>query len=102
MGLNVSRSVTLYMLSERHNRRKIVLPGDFPTLENLFFGAGNSLALLLDSSSYSSDSSEESQDTHADNVDYDKFIYPLEGLRLPRSCMTYVNDGDMLGNNAST
>ena len=77
-------------------------PGDFPTLANLIFGAGNPLALLFDSSSYSSDSSEESQDIHADNFDYDNFINPLEGLRLPRSCMTYVHDGDMLGNNAST
>ena len=90
------------MLSKCRNRRKIMLPGDFPTLANLIFGAGNPLALLFDSSSYSSDSSKESQDTHADNFDYDNFINPLEGLRLQRSCMTYVHDGDMLGNNAST
>jgi hypothetical protein len=90
------------MLSERRYRLKIMLPGDFPTLANLIFGAGNPLALLFDSSSCSSDSSEESQDTHADNFTYDNFINPLEGLRLPRSCMTYVHDGDMLGNNAST
>ena len=79
-----------------------MLPSDFPTLANLFFGAGNPLALLLDSSSYSSDSSEESQDIHAHNFAYDNFVNPLEGLRLPRSCMTYVHDGDMLGSNAST
>ena len=90
------------MLLERRNRRKIMLLGDFPTPANLFFGAGNPLALLFDSSSYSSDSSEDSQDTHADYFDYDNFINPLEGLRLPRSCMTYVHDGDMLGNNANT
>ena len=79
-----------------------MLPGDFPTLANLIFGAGNPLALLFDSSSYSSDSSEESQDPHADNFAHDNFINSLEGLRLSRSCMTYVHDGDMLGNNAST
>ena len=79
-----------------------MLPGDFPTLANLIFGAGNPLALLFDSSSYSNDNSEESQDTHAHNFAYDNFINPLEGLRLPRSCMTYAHDGDMLGNNACT
>ena len=79
-----------------------MLPGDFPTLANLFFDAGNPLALLFDNSSYSSDSSEESQDIHADNFNYDNFINPLEGLRLSRSRMTYVHDGDLLGNNAST
>ena len=79
-----------------------MLPGDFPTLANLIFGAGNPLALLIDDSSSSSDNAEEPQDIHADNFAFDYFINPLEGLRLPRTRMTYAHDGDMLGNNAST
>ena len=90
------------MLSERCNWREIMLPGDFATLANLVFGAGNPLALLVDSSSCSSDNWEESQDVDADNFAFDNFINPLEGLLLPRTCMTYAHDSDMLGNNAST
>ena len=73
-----------------------MLPGDFATLANLFFGAGNPLALLFDSSSCNGDNSEESQDMHANNFAFDNLINPLEGLRLPRSCMTYAHNGDML------
>ena len=51
----------------------------------------------------SCDKSEELQDIHADNFAFDNLINPLEGLRLPRSCMTtYAHDGEMLGKNAST
>ena len=90
------------MLSELRFWRVIVLPGDFPTLANLIFGAGNPLALLFDDSSSSSDSADDSQDIDDDNEAFDHFVDPLEGMRLPRSCMTYAHDGDMLGNNDST
>ena len=79
-----------------------MLPDDFPTVANLFFGAGNPLALLLDDSSSSSDSADDSQDTNDDNEAFDIFVGPLEGMRLPRSCMTYAHDGDMLGNTNTT
>ena len=53
-----------------------MLPGYFATLANLFCGASNPLALLLDSSSSRSDNSEESQDIDADASAFDKFINP--------------------------
>ena len=53
-----------------------MLPGDFPTLANLIFVAGNPLALLIDDSSSSSDNAEEPQDIHADNFAFDNFINP--------------------------
>ena len=75
-----------------------MFPGDFPTLANLIFGAGNPLALLFDDSSSSGDSSDDSQDIDDDNEAFDPMVNPLEGERLPRSCMTYAHDGDMLAN----
>ena len=65
-----------------------MLPGDFSTLANVIFGAGNPLELLFDSSRYSSDNSEESQDIDATDLAFDNIIHPLEGVRLPRSCIT--------------
>ena len=75
-----------------------MLPDNLPTLTNHFFGAGNPLAILFDDSSSGSDTSKDSQDMH-DDLNFDNFVNPLEGLRLPRSCMTSAHDGDMLGNN---
>ena len=53
-----------------------MLPGEFPTLANLFCGASNPLALLFDSYSSRSDNSEESHDTDADDSAFDNFINP--------------------------
>ena len=77
-----------------------MLPGDFPTLANLIFGARNPLALLFDSSSSSSssDSSESSQDIDDDDDEFYNIFNPLEGFRLPRSCVTYPYDGDLFAN----
>ena len=75
-----------------------MLPGDFPTLANLFFGAGNPLALLFDSSSSSSDTSESSQYIDVDDDEFYNIRNPLEGFRLPRSCVAYPYDGDLFAN----
>ena len=69
-----------------------------PTLANLIFGAGNPLALLFNDSSSSSDNSEDWIDINEDKDAYDIFANPLEGMRLPRTRMTYCHDGDMLAN----
>ena len=75
-----------------------MLPGDFPSLANLIFGAGNPLAALDLESSSDSDSSEDSDDVD-DNFDaFVDIVNPLEGFRLPRIGMTYAHDADMLAN----
>ena len=79
-----------------------MLPSDFPTRANLFFGAGNPLALLFDDFSSSSDISDDSQDIDDYNEAFDRYVDLLESMRLPRSWMTYAHDGDMLGNTDST
>ena len=69
---------------------------------SLIVGAGNPLAILHFDSSSSSYSSEDSD--YIDD-DYDAFVdirNPLKGFLLPRSCVTYAHDGDMLGSNDST
>ena len=53
---------------------------------------------MFDDSSSSSDSSDDSQDIDVDDVTFDNCVNPLEGLRLPRSCMTDPRDVDMLDN----
>ena len=75
-----------------------MLPGNFPNLANLIFGAGNPLALFPLDSSSESDSSEDMDDTEDDFDAFVDIVNPLEGLRLPRSCVTYHHDGDMLAN----
>ena len=68
------------------------------TLANLIFGTGNSLALVFDKSSLRSGNSENWRDLNEDNDAYDILTNPLEGMRMPRSRMTYNDDGDMLSN----
>ena len=70
-----------------------MLPGDFPTLANLIFGASNPLALLFDSSSSRSDNTEESQDIDADDSAFDNFINPYrqnESWGVIQCCVSEV------------
>ena len=66
--------------------------------ENVVFGAGNPLAVRHFDSSLSSDSPEDSEDIHYDYDVYHDIVNLLECSRLPRSCLTYAHDGDMLWN----
>ena len=77
-----------------------MLPGDFPTLANLVCSAGNSLALLLDDSSSSSDSSDHLRDRCINHFAFYYLMNPLEGHQ--RSCVACAHHVDMLGNNDST
>ena len=76
----------------------ILLPGNFPNLANLIFGAGNPLALFPLDSSSESDSSEDIDDTQDDFDSFVDIVNLLEGFRLPPIGMTYAHDGDMLAN----
>ena len=49
-----------------------------------------------------SDSSEDSEDLDDDYDAFNDIVNPLEGCWLPRSCVTYIHDGNMLGNIDST
>ena len=61
-----------------------MLPGTFPSLASLIFGAGNPLAALDLESSSDSDSSEDSDDKDDDFDAFVDIVNPLEGFRLPR------------------
>ena len=79
-----------------------MLPGNYQTLADLIVGAGNLLAFLSHDVSSSGDSSEDSLDIDDDDDAFDNNVNPVEGLRLPWSCMTYTHDGDMLADMDST
>ena len=79
-----------------------MLPGNFRTLANFFFGAGNPLAVLHFDSHSSSVGSEDSDDTDETHGAIFDIVNPLEALLLPRSCVTYAHYGEMLRNNDST
>ena len=75
-----------------------MLPGNFPSLASLIFGAGNPLAVLHLDLSSNSDSSEDFDDIDDDFDSFVNIVNLLEGFRLPRIGMTYAHDGDMLAN----
>ena len=53
---------------------------------------------MFHDSSWSINSSEDSLHIDDENDAFDKIFNLLEGLRLPRRCMTYAHAGDMLAN----
>ena len=75
-----------------------MLPGNFPSLASIIFGADNPLAVLHLDSSFNRDSFENFDDIDDDFDAFVDIINLLEGFRLPRIGMTYVHDVDTPAN----